>query len=156
RIVTRDREGVSRLERELHRLAHPCTLLIAHAAPAPAPASASKPPASASKATAPATEASAAAPHAGIAAGRITARAVAALHHVARVVALSGAVGPTTGEIRSLGGRGHPGRAAEQQPAGDREQPRSVHWQPPHVRKVRARDNAEHPRNYVRTSCLAE
>src|SRR5207249_5323097 len=70
RIVTRDREGVSRLERELHRLAHPCTLLIAHAAPAPAPAppSASQPPPPASKATAPAPQPPPAAPHPAISA----------------------------------------------------------------------------------------
>src|SRR5439155_13072886 len=123
RVGRDDRDGGGRMERQVHRLAHPLTLLVAHPPPPLTPAPAPKPAATPAQPTTPATEAAPPGPptaralHSGA-----TASAIGALHQAARVVTLPRVVRPPPREIRTWGGLGHPDRAAEQRAAHKRDQ----------------------------------
>src|SRR5437879_11821286 len=96
------------MERQVHRLAHPLTLLVAHPAPALTPAPAPKPAATSAEPTTPATEAAPPGPPAARALrSGATASALGSLHQAARVVTLHRVVRPPPREIRTWGGRGH-------------------------------------------------
>src|SRR5207249_8466335 len=57
RVGRDDRDGGGRMERQVHRLAHPLTLLVAHPAPPPTPPPAPKPAPPPAQPPTPATEA---------------------------------------------------------------------------------------------------